>query len=292
MTNILVTGGCGFIGSNLVDLLAEDLTNNITVIDNLNTGKKEYCNKKASYIFEDIRDIFSKEIDDKLKNIDIIFHLAARARIQPSFEAPLPTFNVNVHGTALICEYARKIGARIIYAGSSSYYGGVYLNPYAFTKWQGEEICKLYNSVYNVPASIARFFNVYGNRHPSSGPYGTIVGIFEKQYLNGQKLTVTGTGEQRRDFTHVRDICRGLIAMSIGPCNGEVFNLGTGKNYSINELTSFFPASDIEYLPPRPGEAWRTLANVSKIKELLGWKAENSLEDYINEWLIHNKKGV
>ena len=172
MKKILVTGGCGFIGSNLVDILVQDDNNDVYVIDNLESGNRDYCNNKATYFFADIRDIFRnrEQTPDMLKNIEVIFHLAALARIQPSFERPVLTSDVNSQGTAIICDFARHVDAKVIYAGSSSFYAGVYLNPYAFTKWQGEEICKLYSEVYGVSTAVARFFNVYGPRHPSDGP--------------------------------------------------------------------------------------------------------------------------
>jgi UDP-glucose 4-epimerase len=291
MTNILVTGGCGFIGSNLVDLLLENENNNVVVIDNLDTGKVENCNERAKYIFRDIRDVFpikgSNADYDLIKETDIVFHLAALARIQPSFERPTHTLDINTKGTGLVCEFARKHNAKVVYAGSSSFYGGVYLNPYAFSKWQGEEICKLYSEVYGVNTAIARFFNVYGPRHLCDGPYATVVGIFERQILNKEPLTITGTGEQRRDFTNVKDICRGLIKMSEDNWKGEIFNLGTGTNYSINELAKMFK-DDIKYIPKRPGEAWETLADISKTKDLLNWIPEAQLKTYVSEWIQHN----
>jgi UDP-glucose 4-epimerase len=295
--NILVTGGCGFVGSNLVDLLAQDKDNKILVIDNLDTGKKDYCNNKAEYIFADIRDIFSTSLHDLairrtitkahtsfLRNIDVVYHLAALARIQPSFKRPLETINVNAFGTALVCEYARSIGAKLIYSGSSSFYAGTSLNPYAFAKWQGEEVCRMYSEVYDLKTTIARFFNVYGPRHPSQGPYATVVGIFEGLTKNKKPLTIVGTGEQRRDFTHVDDICNGLVSISKDNYKGEVFNLGTGTNYSINELAEFF-GGEKEFIPQRPGEASITLADISKTAEKTGWKPNIKLENYISEWL-------
>ena len=149
-----------------------------------------------------------------LKDTDVIFHLAVMARIQPSFERPSETLDVNARGTVLICEYARKNKAKVVYAGSSSFYGGVYLNPYAFSKWQGEEACKMYSEIYGVVTGIARFFNVYGPRNPFIGQYTPVVAIFEEQMKNGDALTIVGDGDQRRDFTHVYDICEGLIAIS------------------------------------------------------------------------------
>jgi UDP-glucose 4-epimerase len=290
VTNILVTGGCGFIGSNLVDKLVKDPNNKVIVVDNLDTGKKENCNKNAHYIFEDIRDIFdeSEEKYDKyieqLKTIDVVFHLAALARIQPSFEKPQETMDINTRGTSLLCEFARKNNAKVVYAGSSSFYGGVYLNPYTFTKWQGEEICKMYSEVYGTSTVIARFFNVYGKRHLKTGPYATVVGIFENQKSNNQALTITGTGEQRRDFTHVDDITSGLISMSKEEWSGEVFNLGTGKNHSINELAKMFK-TDTTYIPARPGEAWITLADIQKSIDNIDYYPEVELEDYVSSWL-------
>ena len=290
MKNIVVTGGCGFIGSNLVDMLVEDPNNNVIVVDNLDTGKKENCNKKASYVFEDIRDVFPdrfSKVAEYTGNIDVVFHLAALARIQPSFDRPADTMDINTNGTALVCEFAKKQNAKVVYAGSSSFYGGVYLNPYAFSKWQGEEVCRMYSEVYGLTTAVARFFNVYGPRHLRTGPYATVLGVFEKQMLSGAPLTITGNGEQRRDFTNVNDICTGLIAMSEGLWKGDVFNLGTGTNHSINELAAMYK-EDVKYIPARPGEAWITLADISKTSDLLGWLPRCELESYVSSWLENN----
>ena len=287
MANILVTGGCGFIGSNLVDMLVKE--HNVVVVDNLDTGKKENCNKDANYIFDDIRNVFSnlETLNPELKNIQVIFHLAALARIQPSFERPAITMDINTGGTVLVCEYAKKVGAKVVYAGSSSFYAGPYLNPYSFSKWQGEEVCKMYSEVYGISTAIARFFNVYGPRHLRVGPYATVIGIFENQMLNNEPLTITGDGEQRRDFTNVADICNGLIKMSENSWAGEVFNLGTGTNHSINELAAMFK-NDVKYIPKRPGEACITLADIEKTTSKLKWVPTAKLEKYVDRWKGEN----
>jgi len=297
---VLVTGGCGFVGSNLVDHLVS-LGHQVLVIDNLSAGKKEYCNDKADYIFADIKNIFNKSLHDLaisriikksqatfLRNVNIVYHLAAEARIQPSFKHPLYTCYNNSYGTALMCEYARKNNCKLVYAGSSSFYGGVYLNPYAFAKWQGEEVIKMYSNVYNLKSSIARFFNVYGPRNPEIGQYTPVVAIFERQKKQNQPLTIIGDGEQRRDFTHVDDICRGLIAISEGDYLAEVFNLGTGKNFSINELAAMF-GGPTKHLSPRPGESQETLADITKTTRLTGWRPTIKIEDYIRECLGENR---
>ena len=202
----LVTGGLGFVGSNLVDRLI-DLGWQVHVVDDLSSGYEEHKNSKATYTIADFKD-YLKTPDT---SVDVVFHLGAEARIQPSFEMPLYTCENNSYGSAVVAEFARLSKCKVVYAGSSSYYGGVYLNPYAFAKWQGEEVFKMYSEVYNVTTGIARFFNVYGPRNPLIGQYTPVVAIFEHQKSNGQVLTVVGDVEQRRDFTHVEDIVDGMI---------------------------------------------------------------------------------
>jgi len=296
MNKILVTGGCGFVGSHLVDKLVK-MGYHVLVIDDLSAGKKEYCNSHAEYIFGDFKDVLSSAaaasvIKDKMgANIDIIFHLAAQARIQPSFECAAYTYENNSFGTMTVCEYARKNKCKVVYAGSSSFYGGTYLNPYTFSKWQGEEICKMYSKVFEVPTVIARFFNVYGTRNPLIGQYTPVIGLFEQQTINGEPLTIVGDGEQRRDFTHVDDICRGLIALSKEKWVGDVFNLGTGTNYSIKEVADLFGGQK-KYLPSRTGESQETLADISKTMEKTNWNPQVRLTDYIKMFLDENKRRI
>jgi len=213
-TKVLITGGLGFIGYNLVKRLLETTEYEITVIDNLTSDSSDINNKHdgVNYIIDDINNINNEEYQNI--SYDLIFHLAALARIQPSFEDPVSYFQSNVLGTVSICELARRCGAKIMYAASSSAEAGPKLNPYAFTKYTGEEILKMYAELYDISTVCARFFNVYGDRQPTEGTYATIIGIFERQSLNDKSLTITGDGEQRRDFTHVYDICDGLICLS------------------------------------------------------------------------------
>ena len=275
---IVVTGGCGFVGSNLVDMLCEDKQNEVIVVDDLSSGNREYCRDDVKYYFSDFKYLLRCDFE---KGVDVIFHLAAQARIQPSFEKPLHTCENNAFGTAIVCDFARRNGCMVVYAGSSSFYGGVYLNPYAFAKWQGEEVIKMYSKVYGVKAAIARFFNVYGPRNPLIGQYTPVVAIFEEQKKENLPLTIVGDGEQRRDFTHVHDICSGLIHISKKDRGAEIFNLGTGRNYSINELADLF-GGEKSYFPARPGEASVTLADISKSTEI-GWFPKHSLEEYVEQ---------
>ena len=275
---VLVTGGAGFIGTNLTKRLIRE-NNEVHVLDDFSRAKKENKIEKVNYIVRDVR----SNLND-LECYDVIFHLAALARIQPSFDEPLKTIDINTRGTANICDLAKRVKAKVIYAGSSSFYAGPYLNPYAFSKWQGEEICRMYSQVYGVSTANARFFNVYGYGQPSTGQYATIVGIFEEQYKAGKPLTITGDGNQRRDFTHVDDIVSGLILMSKNRWQGEVFNLGTAKNFSINELAAMynFPT---KYIPKRPGEAKETLADISFAIEKLGYRPSVELKEYVDSWI-------
>lgn len=282
-TKVLITGGLGFIGYNLVKRLLETSEYEITVIDNLTSDSSDINNKHegVNYIIDDINNINNEEYQNV--SYDLIFHLAALARIQPSFEDPVSYFQSNILGTVNICELARRCGAKIMYAASSSAEAGPKLNPYAFTKYTGEEILKMYAELYDISTVCARFFNVYGDRQPTEGTYATIIGIFERQSLNAESLTITGNGEQRRDFTHVYDICDGLICLSKDKHRGEIYNLGTGTNYSINEIAAMF-SDNTTYIPARAGEARITLADISETKKY-GYNPKQSIELYIKEFL-------
>lgn len=284
--NVLVTGGLGFVGSHLVDSLSED-GNSVTVIDNLcsESSSRNYMRKDVEYWIDDIRNINSYKYNDK--KFDVVYHLAALARIQPSFKDPLNYLSIDVMGTSNVLEYARRNGSRVVYAGSSSAFGGPMLNPYAFAKYTGEQTCEMYHRVYSMSVVTARFFNVYGFRQPTTGAYATVVGIFEKQKSSGKSLTVTGDGEQRRDFTHVSDIVSGFKLLGEGEHSAEIYQLGTGKNYSINELAKMF-SQDIEYIPPRPGEARNTLADYSEMNQKTGWKPKIDIEKYVQNFLNNN----
>lgn len=283
MKKVLVTGGLGFIGYNLVKRLLETNKYDITVIDNLTSDSSNIDNKHdgVSYILDDINNINNEQYQNL--SFDLIFHLAALARIQPSFEDPVSYFKSNVLGTVSICELAKRCDAKIIYAASSSAYGGPKLNPYAFTKYTGEETLKMYSEIYGISTVCARFFNVYGDRQPTTGTYATIIGIFERQYSNAQSLTITGDGEQRRDFTHVHDICDGLICLSKDIHNGEIYNLGTGINYSINEIAAMF-SNNTTYIPARPGEARITLADITGAQKY-GYEPKQKIKKYIDNFL-------
>lgn len=271
MSRVLVTGGSGFIGSNLVEALIAQ-GDEVTLWD-----IREPKNEKA--IFEQ-RDILEKETYPS-QGFDIIFHLAAESRIAPSFENPYLTCHTNAQGTLNIAEFAYRNGSRMVYAGSSSFYHDLYANPYTFSKWAGEETCKLYSRVFGVSTAIARFFNVYGPGHVQDGPYGTVVGIFERQKKQGLPLTVTGDGSKRRDFVHVYDIVDGLIAMSKDSWSGDIFNLGSGVNYSILEVAQMFRPQSIHFIDARPGEAQETLADIQDTTYRLGWIPKHKLPDYI-----------
>lgn len=207
----LVTGGLGFVGSNLVDMLV-DLGDEVSVIDNLisESSSFDYRNEKANYIIGNVQ-----EIDKYFEsyNFDRIFHLAAEARIQPSFERPLSYFNSNMMGTAAVCEFARTSGCKsLVYATTSSKnHGTPYLTPYTFSKVAGEGILKTYAECFNLNCGMATFFNVYGPREPKKGEWATVVAKFGRQWKEGDQLSVVGDGQQTRDFTHVYDICKGLI---------------------------------------------------------------------------------
>jgi len=290
--NIVVTGGAGFIGMNLISRLLKD-GHKVVSLDNYSTGLKTNEVKGCHYFDVDISEGVSDFDFFVNSKPDVIFHLAALPRIQPSFEYPLDTFDANVKGTINILEWARKYNCPVVYAGSSSIHGDKFVNPYTFTKYQGEELCKLYSELYDLPTSICRFYNVYGPGQLTEGEYCTVVGVFERQYTNREPLTIAGDGEQRRDFTHVEDIVDGLYRCSEHfTFRGEIFELGRGENFSINVIADSFDG-DKKYIDERPGEMKETLCTDTKAKELLGWEAKYDILDYIQEFkdeidFIHN----
>jgi len=280
----LVTGGVGFIGTNLIKALLKD-GHEVVSIDNYSTGLKENEQNGCRYYNADICDY--KSFDNFIEDPDLVFHLAALPRIQPSFKYPLITFKTNVEGTINLLDWCKEKNTPLVYAGSSSTHGGVYKNPYTFTKWQGEELCKLYSKVYSLQTSICRFYNVYGPYQLTEGEYCTVIGIFERQHKNNEALTITGDGEQRRDFTHIDDIVDGLIKCGIdlitddnSKANGETFELGRGINYSINEVANMF-GGEKKYIPQKKGEVRDTLCVDLKANKLLNWNPKRNLEDYI-----------
>jgi len=292
----LVTGGAGFVGTNLIKRLLKD-GHEVVSVDNYSTGKKENEQEGCRYWDYDLssRHTHGIYVDHgsyphwKDDDYSTIFHIAALARIQTSLKDPLLHITNNFMSTLNILEFARKINVPVIYAGSSSKHHGLYGSPYAWSKFSGEELCKLYSSVYDVPTSICRFYNVYGTHQLVDGPYCTVIGIFQEQYRKGEPLTITGNGEQRRDFTHVDDIVDGLVRVNRAMhgevdmgYNGAEFELGRGVNHSINELVGMFGKDyPTQYISARKGEYDRTLCEDKKTQELLDWNPTINLEDYI-----------
>ena len=279
----LVTGGVGFIGTNLVKRLLDD-GHTVVSLDNYTTGVKEneIQQKGVQYFYVDLR--YVHDYDFFMDKPDVIFHTAALARIQPSLQDPTTTIQNNFDSTLNILEWARRKKCPVIFAGSSSFHQGLWGSPYAWSKFAGEQLCELYNKVYNLPTAICRFYNVYGPHQIEGGDYAAVIGIFERQYKNNEPLTITGDGEQRRDFTHVDDIVDGLIRCGekINKVSGEEFELGSGINISINEVANMFGDDySKEYIPARDGEYEMTLCTDDKANKLLGWNPKNNINDYI-----------
>lgn len=278
MKNVLITGGVGFIGSNLAEVLIE-LGYNVYSLDNYSFGSKQNELKKVSYYNLDI-----EEIDQIKQQIDICFHLAAMARVQPSFENPNEYFRVNTYGTTRVMEWAKKNNVKVVYAGSSSKHFNPSDSPYAMYKFLGEEVCKLYKKTYDVKVEIARFYNVYGPREVMHEKFGNVIGIWKTKVKNGEPLPIVGDGNQRRDFTHVNDIVSGLIKISKSNSINFEWELGSGKNYSINEVYKMFEkkfSCKVKYIENQPGNYKETLRKNDIAIDELGWTPEFELENYI-----------
>ena len=288
----LVTGGAGFVGTNIIrNLLKKD--KEVYSLDNYSSGRKSNEQDGCYYYNVDLSRFTN--FDKFHSRPSIIYHMAALARIQPSITNPVHTIKNNFDSTLNIIEWARKLEIPVVFAGSSSYHHGLWGSPYAWSKFGGEQLCKLYSTVYNLKTATCRFYNVYGPNQLEDGAYATVIGIFEKQYREGNPLTVTGDGNQRRDFTHINDIVNGILKCGEALLNdddnnisGETFELGSGVNHSINEIVDYF-GSKKKYIPKRLGEYDVTLCDYSKAASLLNYKPHKSLIDYIKEKINHNQ---
>lgn len=308
----VVTGGFGFIGSNLVDRLIAD-GHEVLVIDNLSTGKAEYTNAKALLPFDpsknrlvDVRDKASLLVAFMDFKPDVVFHLAALARIQPSIENPVEAHDVNLTGTLHVLEAARRCGAkRVVFSSSSSIYGGTIRegegideddikrpeSPYALQKLAGEDYCGLYAQLYGLETVCLRYFNVYGERQILSGAYAALIGIFLDQKAKGTPFTIVRPGTQRRDFTYVGDVVDANIRaatyeMADGEPKHDAFNIGTGKNWSVVEISDMVDRDHPKrFLEERKGECSETLADASHAEDILGWKPTTEIPDWIKKTL-------
>ena len=280
---VLVTGGAGFVGTNLIKRLLKE-GHSVTSVDNYSTGLVVNEQEGAVYYDEDIVRFFKEYTPDEG---DIVFHMAAVARIQPSFNNPEKYIDTNFNGTYEIVKYCSEMNIPLIYAGSSSHHSGRFKNPYTFSKDLGEDIIKLYQQHFELKASVARFYNVYGPYQLTEGGYTTLIGKWMTNIENNRSCDVYGDGSKRRDFTHVNDIVDGLIRIMKQQAYGHVFEFGRGKNYSVNEVADMFEISPT-YLADKPGEAQETLADHSLASSILAWEPKFNLEDYIEEF---NKYG-
>ena len=294
LKRILVTGGAGFIGSNLVDKLIEN-DHNVIIIDNISTGKEENLNPRAEFHKLDIRNL--EDIEPLFKGIDIVFHLAAQPRIQPSIIDPVNSHSNNVVGTLNVLQASRAAGVKkLIYSASSSAYGDTKKlplkedmptrpkSPYSLFKLIGEYYCRLFNELYGLPTVCLRYFNVYGPRQTYEGAYATVIGIFLRQAKAREPLTIVGDGEQTRDFTNVNDVVKAnVLAMNSSKVGrGEIINIGSGKTYSVNQIASLI-SDNVVYIPPRPGEVRDTLADNRLAKKLLRWQPEVDMGEGVKE---------
>ena len=295
----IVTGGAGFIGSNLVNRLIGD-GHDVSVIDDLSTGKEENINPKAKFFKKDISNInglWAYQIDEIFEGVDVVFHTAAKARVQPSIENPIEFNNVNVTGTLNILKACVDYGvSRFIYSSSSSVYGNVEqlptpeehklnpMSPYALQKLIGEQYCKLYSELHELETVCLRYFNVYGDGMSLEGAYKLVIPIFTEQMLRGAPMTIRGNGEQRRDFTYVGDVVDANVRCMDYPLEleGEVFNIGNGDNRSVNQIATMMGGSRMHVEPVI--EPKETLADNSKAKKVLGWKTTMKIEDWIETY--------
>ena len=290
---VLVTGGAGFIGSHLADALLERGFA-VRVLDNFHTGSRQNLNPRAQVVEADIRE--RAAVEPAFAGVDCVFHTAALPRVGLSIERPLETHLVNVVGTLNVLLAARAAGVRrVVYSGSSSVYGEQPrlplsesmtpnpLSPYALQKLMGEEYVRMFHRLYGLGALSLRYFSVYGPRMDLEGAYATVIGAFMRARREGRPLEIRGDGEQRRDFTHVRDVVRAnLAAMDCALEDGGAINVGRGQAQSVNQIAELVGGPRVN-VAPRPGEPRDTLADLARSRAILGWSPEVDTEDGVRE---------
>ena len=297
MTSVsLVTGAAGFIGSNLVEQLL-DQGHSVVCVDNESANNEKFHwsheNGMVINVRGDITDY--KFMKNVFSGVDYVFHLAAESRLQSAIQNPIEAVKKNCVGTTVMLQCAREAGVkRFVYSSTSSGYGNNpypnvetqpddCLNPYSASKIAGEKFCKMYTELYGLETVILRYFNVFGRRSPARGQYAPVIGIFQRQRDAGEPLTIVGDGAQRRDFVHVEDVARANYLAAIMPLKGhagEVFNVGTGSAYSIQQIADSISDNQV-YIDKRSGEMETTFADITKIGDVLGWKPEIDVIDWI-----------
>ena len=297
MTSVsLVTGAAGFIGSNLVDHLL-DQGHSVVCVDNESANNEKFHwsheNGMVINVRGDITDY--KFMKNVFSGVDYVFHLAAESRLQSAIQNPIEAVKKNCVGTTVMLQCAREAGVkRFVYSSTSSGYGNNpypnvetqpddCLNPYSASKIAGEKFCKMYTELYGLETVILRYFNVFGRRSPARGQYAPVIGIFQRQRDAGEPLTIVGDGAQRRDFVHVEDVARANYLAATMPLKGhagEVFNVGTGSAYSIQQIADSISDNQV-YIDKRSGEMETTFADITKIGDVLGWKPEIDVIDWI-----------
>jgi len=283
---VLVTGGAGFVGTNLIKRLLNG-GYEVVSLDNYSTGLKQNEVDGATYIDTDIKDLGNKD-KSYWKRFNLVYHLAAIARIQPSFKNPIDYLETNGVATMKLAKICSDSKIPIIYAGSSSHHSGKFSNPYTFSKDVGEEILQLFSKNYGLEYSIARFYNVYGPNQLLECGHTTLIGRWINNLQKGLPCEIYGDGEQRRDFTHVSDIVDALIKIMEQQAYNKDFELGRGKNYSVNEVASMFNIAPI-YKATKPGEARNTLCESKVANKILDWMPKINLEDYVKDYIRNTK---
>lgn len=299
----LVTGGAGFIGSNLAKELL-DQNWQVSIIDNFESGKMSNIPSGATIIQTDLRYKENREtILSALRGVDYVFHLAALPRVQPSIDNPIEYHDSNVNATLNTLNLAKEAGVkRFVFSSTSAVYGNTNqfptsetadidpLSPYGLHKLIGENYCKLFSKIYDIETVSLRYFNVFGDNMPLEGAYTLVMGVFAEQLRNGLPMTIRGDGEQRRDFIHVKDVAQAniLAATSKKVGKGECINIGSGQNKSVNEIANLMGKNKVNVDPVI--EPRITLCDNTLAKKLLNWQAEHSLEDFVPWWL--NKLGI